>query len=160
MKIGFVVPDLAPSQLSYYLIKNINEQCAISKDDFVIFFEDVSTKIIDPHFAIMNAAELWTFDGILISTTISTALTCINSMSTAEKYFYVWDLEWLREMGKNFEYSIKAFTSDEIRLIARSQDHAVAIKNYCNRDVLDIVEDFNINQFMRIIDSHEICSTT
>jgi|LULF01.1.fsa_nt_gb hypothetical protein len=158
LKMGFVVPDLIASQLSYYLIMNLNEQCATSKNDYVVFFENVSSKVIDPHFAIMNTAELWTFDGTLISTTVSTTLTSINSMSPAKKYFYVWDLEWLREMGKNFEYNIKAFISDEVELIARSEDHSAAIKNYCNRDVIGIVDDFNINQFIRIIDN-EVCNT-
>ena len=47
MKIGISVNDLIPSQLSYYLTKNINEKCSDSVDhDFVIFFENLSGKII------------------------------------------------------------------------------------------------------------------
>ena len=139
MKIGISVNDLIPSQLSYYLTKNINEKCSDSVDhDFVIFFENLSGKIIEP---------------------ISTTLTAIKSMSPSEKYFYVWDLEWLRDRGKNFEYNIPAFIDKDIKLIARSETHAKAIKNYCNRDVIGIVEDFNLDQLIGVIKENELCRT-
>ena len=160
MKIGISVNDLIPSQLSYYLTKNINEKCSDSVDhDFVIFFENLSGKITEPNFGMMNTTEIWSFQGHLITTSISTTLTAIKSMSPSEKYFYVWDLEWLRDRGKNFEYNIPAFIDKDIKLIARSETHAKAIKNYCNRDVIGIVEDFNLDQLIGVIKENELCRT-
>jgi len=159
MKIGILVTDLVPSQMSYFLTKNINEVCSENiSNDFVVFFENLSGKVIEPAFAMMNMTEVWSFEGCLITTNISTTLTAIKSMSPSEKYFYVWDLEWLRDHGKNFEHNITAFVNEEINLVARSESHAEAIKNYCNRDVVGIVEDFNINQFIGVIEN-EFCGT-
>ena len=107
----------------------------------------------------MNTTEVWSFQGHLITTSISTTMTAIKSMSPAEKYFYVWDLEWLRDHGKNFEYNIPAFIDEDISLIARSKTHAMAIKNYCNRDVIGIVEDFNLDQLIGAIEQNELCRT-
>ena len=46
---------------------------------------------------------------------------------------------------------IQAYNNKGVDLIARSEDHAKAIKNYCNRDVCGIVTDFNMDQLMEII---------
>ena len=54
----------------------------------------------------------------------------------------------------SFEYIIQAFNKDDIQLIARSKDYAKAIKNYCNKDVVGVVDNFNIKQLMEII-NHE-----
>ena len=160
MNIGILVRDLVPSQLSYFLIKNVNQKCSESVDhDFVVFFENLSGKIIEPNFGMMNTTEVWSFEGHLITTTISTTLTAIKSMSPSQKYFYVWDLEWLRDLGKNFEYNIKAFIDEDINLIARSETHAKAIKNYCNRDVVGIVDDFNLEELIGVIKNNELCRT-
>lgn len=160
MNIGISVHDLIPSQLSYFLTKNINDKCSDSiEHDFVIFFENLSGKIIEPNFGMMNTTEVWSFQGHLITTSISTTMTAIKSMSPAKKYFYVWDLEWLRDLGKNFEYNIPAFIDEDINLIARSKTHARAIKNYCNRDVVGIVEDFNLDQLIGAIEQNELCRT-
>ena len=77
-------------------------------------------------------------------------------MSNSKKFFYAWDLEWLRHMGKNYEHNIKAYTNRSVPIIARSESHADAIKNYCNREVAGIVEDFNMTQMTEII-NNEIC---
>ena len=75
----------------------------------------------------------------------------INAIAPSKKFFYVWDLEWARQHGKEFDYIVKAYSNKEVNLIARSDDHAKAIKNYCNRDVCGIVPNFNMDQLMEII---------
>ena len=151
-KIGVVLGDLGPSQLSYYVVKNLNQKCEeTAKDDFVAFVENISTHILEPDFGIMNIGEVWSFDGVLIATSVSTALQIIGSVNSAEKYFYVWDLEWMRPSGHDFQYTVKAFNDPKIKLIARSEEHAKAIKNYSNRNVIGIVDDFNIEQLYKVI---------
>ena len=44
------------------------------------------------------------------------------------------------------------FLDKDLILIARSEDHAKAIENYCNRKVDHIVEDFNIEQLIKVIE--------
>ena len=152
MKLGTLIEDTSANQLSYYVIRNLNLATSDNEDeDFVVFFENATPNVIQPAFAVMNSSEIWNFDGVLISTTAANTLLSINAIAPAKKFFYVWDLEWTRSHGKDFDYMIKAYKNKEGNLIARSDDHAKAIKNYCNRDVCGIVSNFNINQLMEIV---------
>ena len=105
----------------------------------------------------MNINEIWGFDGILISTSVSTTLSMINTFAKA-KYFYVWDLEWTRRHGKDFSYLIQAYNNKDVKLIARSKEHALAIENYSNRTVDHIVNNFNLKKLVRITDEQQICT--
>ncbi len=152
-KIGVMLGDLGASQLSYNIVTNLNEECAKSKSDFVAFIENITNHIIPPNFAVMGINEIWSFDGTLIATSASTALHLSKSANPANKFFYVWDLEWMRPHGKDFQYMVTAFNNPQVKLIARSSEHALAIKNYCNRDVSGVVEDFNIQQLYEVINN-------
>ena len=140
-KIGFIVDDLSSSQLSYEVISSINSFDTSFDQDFVVFFENSSPMVIEPFFGVMNLQELWGFDGIAISTSVSSCLSLSNTQSPIKKFFYVWDLEWSRNRS-SYDQGIQAFLKEDIDLIARSEDHAKAIKNYCNRDAVGIF-DFN-----------------
>ena len=153
-KVGVVVDDLSASQLSYHVIKNINDHLEESDVDFVAFFQNSTASMLPMHFSSMCINEIWSFDGVAIATSVSTVLSISKTFSPKQKYFYVWDLEWCRTKGREFEYIIQAFNKDDIQLIARSKDYAKAIKNYCNKDVVGVVDNFNIKQLMEII-NHE-----
>ena len=153
-KVGVVVDDLSASQLSYHIIKNVNKQVEESDTDFVAFFQNSTASMLPMHFSSMCINEIWSFDGVAIATSVSTVLSISKTFSPKQKYFYVWDLEWCRTKGREFEYIIQAFNKDDIQLIARSKDYAKAIKNYCNKDVVGVVDNFNIKQLMEII-NHE-----
>ncbi len=150
-KIGFIVDDLSSSQLSYEVISSINSFDTSFDQDFVVFFENSSPMVIEPFFGVMNLQELWGFDGIAIATSVSSCLSLSNTQSPIKKFFYVWDLEWSRNRS-SYDQGIQAFLKEDIDLIARSEDHAKAIKNYCNRDVVGIF-DFNsgLESLMEII---------
>tara|TARA_R100000234_G_scaffold117273_1_gene95458 strand:- start:1019 stop:1486 length:468 start_codon:yes stop_codon:yes gene_type:complete len=150
-KIGFIVDDLSSSQLSYEVISSINSFDTSFDQDFVVFFENSSPMVIEPFFGVMNLQELWGFDGIAIATSVSSCLSLSNTQSPIKKFFYVWDLEWSRNRS-SYDQGIQAFLKEDIGLIARSEDHAKAIKNYCNRDVVGIF-DFNsgLESLMEII---------
>ena len=155
-KIGIILEDLSASQLSYYVIKNINEYVGSDNYDFVIFFENSATSILQPDVSIMSISEIWGFDGTLISTSISTTLSMINAFAKS-KYFYIWDLEWVRRHGKDFHYLIQAYNNKDVKLIARSKEHALAIENYCNRKVDHIINNFDLKKIVRII-NEQICT--
>jgi hypothetical protein len=150
-QIGFIVEDLTSSQLSFNLIKNLNDFLEDSDVDCVVFFENAGSPVVNPNFSIMSINEIWNFDGDLVATSMSTALRLSKTFSPNKKFYYVWDLEWLRRHGKTFEYNVQAFRQNNCQLISRSLEHSKAIENYCNKPVKYIVEDFNIKKIMEII---------
>ena len=156
MKIGLILENTSSSQLSFFAITKSNQiikRYDNRENDFVLFFEDAVPHVVQPSFACMNSSEICNFDGVLISTSVSNTLLSISAIAPKKRYFYVWDLEWTRPHGKNFEYNMDAYSNTGVSLIARSEDHAKAIKNYCNRDVCGIVSNFNFNQLMDVINN-------
>ena len=149
-QIGFLVDNTMANQLSYNLIKNLNGYLENSSDDIVLFFENSTTSILPPNFSLMSTNEIWSFEGSLFATSVSTSLSVQKSFAPKNKFFYVWDLEWTREHGRDFESTIKAFSNEDMELTARSEDHAKAIENYCNVKVKHIVKDCNVEQLVRI----------
>lgn len=150
-QIGFIVNDTTASELSFRLIKGINDYLDDgAKEDFVLFVENSSANIIEPNFATMSMSEIWNFDGTLISTSVSTTLSMNKCFAPKAKYFYVWDLEWIRNTGMKYEQTIQAFSNEGTKLIAKSGDHAKAIKNYSNKNVDHIIENINIKSIARI----------
>ena len=152
-QIGVLLEDLSASQLTFYVINNINNYIEKSDIDFVAFFQNSTTSIMSPRFSTMSVSEMWSFNGIVIATYVSTALSLQKTCSPIEKYFYIWDLDWHRQNGRDFEYTIQAYNNPQLNLIARSSSHAKAIKNYCNRDVCGVVDNFNIDQLMGVINN-------
>lgn len=150
-QVGFVVTDTTASELSFSLIKGINDYIDDGgKEDFIIFFENSSANIIEPNFATMSMSEIWNFGGNLISTNVSTSLSMNKCFAPKSKYFYIWDLEWIRNHGREYEKTIQAFIPKETKLIARSKDHAKAIENYSNRKVDYVIENINIKEIVRM----------
>ena len=75
-QIGFMLNDTTASQLSFSLIKGINDYIDNGgKEDFTLFFENSSANIIEPNFATMSMSEIWNFSGDLFSTSVSTSLS-------------------------------------------------------------------------------------
>ena len=157
MKIGLILENTSSSQLAFFAISNMNKFASDNyEDDLVLFFENAVPHVIQPSFACMNSSEIWNFDGVLVSTSVSNTLLSVSAIAPKKRYFYVWDLEWTRPRGKNYEYNISAYSDKDVSLIARSDDHAKAIKNYCNRDVCGIVSNFNLNQLMDVINNEQV----
>ena len=152
MNIGVMIKDFSCSQLSFYAVRNINNRSNKSAEhSYVGFFENLSSNVMEPAFCIMNMSEIWGFDGVIVATSASTALTLLKSVGQCKKYLYVWDLEWLRDPD-NYHALLKIYRHPNIELIARSESHAKAIKNFCNREVAGIMDDFNLSGLEEIID--------
>ncbi len=149
-KIGVILPHLGPSQLSFTVVNQINYLSNINNDyDFMIFFENLVKPCVNPNCAAVNSNEIWSFEGILISTNINGAIAASRAVNRAKNIFYVWDLEWLRGMT-DFTSNMQAFRHPDIELVARSQHHAKAIEDYCNKKVSKIIEDINLTEIAKL----------
>lgn len=150
MKIAAIVDDLMISQNSFYLIKNFNELSRSMKNQAYCFYNNLSSLCIDPLFSVMNVSYLDHFnDGKIICTNLKNLKTIININNKSEKYFYVWDLEWLRG-NYNYMEIVTLMRNDSVSILARSESHAKIIENYCNKPVLSILDDWNYKQLEKL----------
>jgi hypothetical protein len=152
--LGFLVRTLGASQEAFQLVKNANH--AITEDNnIIVFSETPNMPCIQPNFCNMQLAEAWGYKHPLIATRLVLAKKLLSFPGTQEKYFYIWDLEWLRYPSqiKNYNAFAGIYRNPKLKLIARSKSHKDIIEDCWNVLVTGIVEDYNINQFIEIINA-------
>lgn len=151
-KIGFIVNNLGPSQISYNLISQINKLYSANVPVcFAIFYENVANLMMEPNCMIMQCSEAWSYKGILISTSLTNANKLIRMPAAEKKYFYVWNIEWLGNIIPYYEPTQFVYSNPELHLIARNEDHATLIQNSYNRNVDFVVDDFDLVSMLRNI---------
>ena len=157
-KLGFLVENLGASQLGYYLCNNINKFLGSNpRSDIICYYEHFEEECMQPNFQVLHVADAWMQEGAIVATSESTAEKLLGFPGTRERYFYVWDLEWLRfdkrkpKFGNMGYFPFLPYLNPHLEIICRSKYHADIIENNFNREVKYIVEDFNIKQIMEII---------
>jgi hypothetical protein len=150
--INILASDLAPSQLNYYLIRNTNYLHEHHKDINVqVFTENLSRFCMKPLFGVMNVSEAWGQGGPFIATNLSTASKLINYPIASRKLFYIWDLEFLRGSQRVYDLYAPYYLHPELELVCRSQEHKDLVENCFNREVKNLVNNFNMNEFIQIL---------
>jgi hypothetical protein len=67
MNIGIVVPNLSASQLAFEIINQVNKISFAGKYECILFPMSIEPICVKPMVAILNIAEVYDFDGILIA---------------------------------------------------------------------------------------------
>lgn len=149
MNIASFIDNTSLSQNLFYMTKTFNQLGKENISPFC-FYSNLSTQDIKPEFAVMNCyyANHY-YNGPSIATSIS-SLKILSSLNIkSRKYFYCWDLEWLRlgdPDSMNYSDNMGLFRNEYITIIARSESHARCIENYTNRKISHIIEDWDYNQ--------------
>ena len=149
MKVASFVDSVIMSQYSYDMIKAFNKisNCNI---DTCCFYLNLAPIPINMNFVLLNSYYLPFWDGPIISTSLQTAHILQKTYGNFKHFFYLQDLEWLRYPG-DFEANCSILRKEKTVLIARSQDHADAIWNYCNIRPRYIVNNWNYKEILDII---------
>jgi len=150
--IGIIVPNLGANQMGFFALNYVNNLVTQTNVDCTLFYEELVQPCTKPLCATLNISEIWSFNGILISTTIDNTLFSIKSVAAKRKLFYVWDLEWIRRK-KNYMYNLQAYQN--IELITRSFEYARLLENYCNKKVKAIVPDFNLYGILEYVEKND-----
>lgn len=150
INISALVPDLSVSQSSFYLIKEFNKCLSNTDLSMGVFHLRAALPPVQPLFSCKNVAFLNSYNGVVVSTRIEEANITLQSCSKTDRYLYLWDLDWL-EKPVHFETAMKTMRDEKLKLIARSKSHAEVIKNFCNKDVCGIVDNWNMDQLLELL---------
>ena len=150
MNIAALVDNLSVSQSSFYMIKNFNKLIEEAKHSACCFYANLSVAPTKAMFSTMNLYYLQDFHGTLISDNIEMANVSLSTHNNADKYLYLWDMEWIRS-GLSYEAILNILRSPSLKIIARSDSHAALIENFCNKKPCGIVEDWNIEQIKGLV---------
>lgn len=149
IKIAAIVNDLGPSQQSFYMIKEFNK-ASMSKDvSMSAFYNRPSIPVTKPYFSCRNISFLSGYNGVAIATGLLEADMLLKSHNNAQKYLYLWDIEWLTK-PVNFTAACNILLDDRLKLIARSDSHATIINHFCNKQLSGIVDNWNINELLKV----------
>ncbi len=149
--LGFLVDNLQNSQMSYYLISKGNEYVKEHTGaDIIAYYENLSIKVVKPHFAVLQIAESLNHNGPLVSTSIKMLQWLSRHQSNAAKYLYVWDLEFLRTpvLDESIVYN---WYHNGYNIIARCDDYAKVLENNFDVKIAEVIPDFDISRFMSFI---------
>ena len=148
-----LVDNSGASQLSFCVITEINRLTEIRPEiDAILFYENQHKNCVPANFSTMQISEAWGQEGPIIATSFSTA-NKLASFPSEKKFFYVWDLDWIRNSYR-YESLSQVYTDESLNLIARSESHKKAIENAFNREISHVVPDFNINEILSILEEN------
>lgn len=151
-KLAILTQTVGHSQLNYFLTQNFN----IIIDNFddvyaACFFETSGILPYHHKFPIMHIAEAFEWPGTIVATSLSTLDKMLHFPYSKKKYFYVWDLEWIRLQNKYHKVLAGLYRNPNIELIARSQEHADIIDECWNKKPKLIMENFSWKKLTEIL---------
>jgi hypothetical protein len=148
-KLGIMVSDLGATQLSYYLINNINKFLDSHYDvDITVFFDNLNKHSFTCNFACMQTNECWGYDGPTIATNVKLAQLLIKVPTIQEKFFYIWQPEWVIDKDNRYQYFYDTYHSPQLKLICEP-NYQNLIGKLWDVDVTRTVKDFNIDEMLK-----------
>jgi hypothetical protein len=149
MNIAAIVDNLGPSQKSFYLIKEFNK--TLSQNDLCVsvFFKRASVPVIPAMFSCKSVSFLSGYHHTAIATTIDEASILLKSNNNANKFLYLWNLEWLTYPSK-YSAITNILRDSRLKIIARSESHEAMIYNFCNKKTVGIVDNWNVSQLLSL----------
>jgi len=146
-----VLTDLGPSQKSFYFVKNFNDLSTNPNFSCSAFLCNIGIPVTKALFSCSSVSFFSDYFGTAISTTIAEADMLLKSHNNSKKYLYLWDIEWLvRPM--NYSQVCDILLDKRLKIIARSESHAQIIENFCNKKPIGIVEDWNKEQLLKLLE--------
>lgn len=145
--------NLGPSQLNYYLVRNANAILLKNPTlDITTFFNTTGPAALPANFASMPMYEAWGYNGIMVATTVITAQKLQQCLAPQKRFFYVWDLEWLRPKETQlYDMWASVYRDPNMPLIARSDEHARIIEECWGRPPYGIIDDMNMQDLLAMV---------
>lgn len=148
-KIGVIVRDLGFSQSNFSLIKSLNYFVDNNLTDCCIFYESLVQTPLTPLFGTYHVNEIYDFEGIVISTNLLGTKRLVNVPGPLKKYFYIWDLEWTKLRGYQYNIIRDIYLNSEVDLIARSERHYNLLKN-CFKKPACIIDNWEKEELAKL----------
>ena len=142
INIAAIIDDLSMSQKSFYLIKEFNKCISNTDISTGIFYNRISTPPIEHLFACKIER-----DSVLIR--CREAEITLKTANNSKRFLYLWDMDWTMK-PVDFDKYMSILRDDRLRIIARSQSHVDCIENFCNKNVVGIVDNWDIDSLMEI----------
>lgn len=115
-----------------------------------IFYREYCRSATTPLFPMMQDAEAWNFTHPVFSTDLASTERLIGCPCVTQKFFYVMDLEWMYQTYVDYDYLSHIYNHQDIKLIARCDEHFKALRN-CWQTPVAVIEDFNYEEILNLL---------
>lgn len=144
-KIGLLLDNFGPSDIAFCAITSGNK---LDKDiDLCGFYIDLHPNCVYAKFGLMEAGETMSFRGPIIATSIRTAKYLSTNTSPEDKYYYVWDLEWIRNGGDFKSYRDLLLKT---KVIARNEYIASLLREVWNIEPVAVIDHFDLEEIVNV----------
>jgi hypothetical protein len=154
-QINFMVNNLGNSQLSYMLIRNINNEYINNNHDidYIVFYDVLAARLmIKPMFSCMSSCENYGQSGYTVATSSDQAMRLLKTAGCQRRILYLWDLDWIRgQQRHSYPLFSQIYHDPSLEIICRSESHAKLLENSFNVKPIGIVEDFNLKQLKEVL---------
>lgn len=148
-KWGIALNHFGHGELGFYSIRNANELVAKNPNlEFLGFYDEPALPAADYNFSLIPMSYSYRFDGNMIVTSLDLARKSLNMCYLKQRYFYIWDLDWIRPWKRDWKESCRIYNDPRFIRIARSEDHAKVIESVCGCHVDKIVERCNLEKII------------
>jgi len=151
INIAAVINDMGPSQKIFYLIKEFNRALSNVQISVSAFVNMATAPVIRPLFCCNNVAFISNYHHTTISTTLQEADMLLKSNNNSTKYLYLWNMDWLMQ-PIHFTPAMDILRDERLHIISRSKSHSDIIENFCNKSPIGIVDNWNLDQLVEVID--------
>ena len=141
-EIATIVRSLTASQNNFCMIKEFNEIAKNPKRSVSCLTLQPSPPVIKPMFSCKNISFVSNFAGKLVATNFSDLAFILDSHTSCDKYFYLWELDF----PTDFDMTCRMLNDKRLKIATRSLDQKALLENKYNVKVDAIVEDWNRNQ--------------
>lgn len=150
--IGVALDNLSARQDSCLAIHSINKWLEVNFGcDFMAFYLENLPPSLNPNFPRFDIRDSIGFKGHLFSTSLETTVICEKAFQP-KKYYYIQDIEWERPYCKVDTKVVESIkNNEEIIKVCRSIDHKKYIELQGWKIHPKIVEDFNVDQILEVI---------
>lgn len=123
-KIGLFLNNWGPSDIAFDAIYNAER--APREIDVLGFYLSPSRPCLAPRFGIVESYVSYAYPGTLVATSLATADRVVKASSSHDRYFYIWDLEWLHNV---VPFSALYEILTKLKLVARTDEIAKKIED-------------------------------
>jgi hypothetical protein len=138
MNIGFVINNIANSDLAFDLLNTLHTEGEKSNNNsYYIFYQNISPPVMSLPCLAMNITGLANFKGKAVALNLESAEVLSKNNSQTKNYLYLWDLPWLNSVV-NYEMCVDLLNN--FTVIVRSESHKQNLYNYTGRNDILIAE--------------------
>ena len=153
INIAAVMTSLDFSDKCFYMIKEFNKALELTdkRISTSLFFSVPTSEPLPVKscFAHQFSYYLESYQGMAIATNLKDAQTTLKMSGGADVYLYLWDLPWNNKTVE-FEECVKVMRDSRLSIIARSDSHARAIENFCNKKPVAIIDNWDIEKLSEL----------